>query len=67
MDLARFFGMTTYRSEFSIFMAEFHKKYPELQAEQQAGRQLLWDKAPLDLDEQRQNHVAEVDAQRRGH
>lgn len=42
-----------YESDHTKFIKELKEKTPGLDAGQQAGRSLLWDKAPLSLDEQR--------------
>lgn len=39
-----------YESETTKFIAELKQKNPGLEEQQRAGRALLWDKAPLDLD-----------------
>jgi len=39
-----------YESEASQFIQELKKKNPKLEESQRAGRALLWDKAPIDLD-----------------
>ena len=41
-----------YESEHTKFISELKKKHPEMDAGQVAGRALLWDKAPVSLDEQ---------------
>jgi hypothetical protein len=41
-----------YESEHTLFIKELKAKNPEMEAGQVAGRALLWDKAPLSLDEQ---------------
>ena len=41
-----------YESEFTQFIAALKVKNPDLEAQQRAGRDLLWDKAPRDLDAQ---------------
>lgn len=41
---------TLYESEATKFIAELKQKNPNLEEQQRAGRALLWDKAPLDLD-----------------
>jgi hypothetical protein len=41
-----------YESDHTKFIAELKAKNPQLEAGQQTGRSLLWDKAPLSLDEQ---------------
>ena len=42
-----------YESEHTKFIRELKEKTPGMEERQQAGRALLWDKAPLSLDEQR--------------
>ena len=42
-----------YESEHTKFIKELKEKTPGMEERQQAGRSLLWDKAPLSLDEQR--------------
>jgi hypothetical protein len=42
-----------YESEHTKFIRELKDKTPGMDARQQAGRALLWDKAPTSLDEQR--------------
>lgn len=39
-----------YESEISQFINQLKQKNPQLEQEQRAGRALLWDKAPIDLD-----------------
>lgn len=43
---------TAYRSEITLFIDELRQDNPELEQQQRAGRDLLWDKAPRSLDEQ---------------
>lgn len=40
-----------YESEHTKFIRELKEKKPYLEEEQRANRALLWDKAPMDLDE----------------
>ncbi|WP_229483293.1 DUF3460 family protein [Massilia horti] len=42
-----------YESEHTKFIKELKAKTPGMEERQQAGRALLWDKAPVTLDEQR--------------
>ena len=44
---------TQYESEHTKFIKQLKEKTPGMEERQQAGRALLWDKAPLTLDEQR--------------
>jgi hypothetical protein len=48
MKLTRQF--TGYQSEITQFINELKQKNPALEEQQRAGRALLWDKAPIDLD-----------------
>ncbi|MEH6436953.1 DUF3460 family protein [Massilia sp. DD77] len=41
-----------YESEHTKFIKELKGQLPGMEERQQAGRALLWDKAPLSLDEQ---------------
>ncbi|MDY7573888.1 DUF3460 family protein [Actimicrobium sp. CCI2.3] len=41
-----------YESEITLLIADLKKKNPQLEEQQRAGRALLWDKAPRDLDSQ---------------
>lgn len=49
-----------YESEHTKFITELKAKTPGMDERQQAGRALLWDKAPLTLDEQRRNAESRV-------
>ncbi len=40
-----FFARAPYKSEVSTFIDELKAKKPTLEAEQRAGRELLWDRA----------------------
>ena len=42
-----------YESDHTKFIKELKEKTPGMDERQLAGRALLWDKAPLSLDEQR--------------
>ncbi|MCS0584506.1 DUF3460 family protein [Massilia pinisoli] len=44
---------TQYESEHTKFIKQLKEQTPGMEERQQAGRSLLWDKAPLSLDEQR--------------
>lgn len=52
--------MAQYLSEFTKFLNEIKKKDPEIEHGQQVGRALLWDKAPISLDEQQRSKLAKV-------
>ncbi|GAB3626369.1 DUF3460 family protein [Pandoraea terrae] len=40
-----------YESDITQFIKQLKVEKPTLEAEQRQGRALLWDKAPIDLDE----------------
>ena len=42
---------TRYVSEITNFISDLKKNNPALEAAQFEGRSLLWDKAPIDLDQ----------------
>ncbi|MBU3542098.1 MAG: DUF3460 family protein [Burkholderiaceae bacterium] len=52
--------MAHYKSDITRFLEELKATKPELEASQQEGRALLWDKAPISLDEQRRAQMARV-------
>ena len=52
--------MARYQSEFTAFLNELKSEKPHLEADQQAGRALLWDKAPLSADDLRRAKVAKL-------
>ncbi|SNX29266.1 Protein of unknown function [Polynucleobacter meluiroseus] len=52
--------MARYQSEFTQFLEELKSQKPDLEAGQQAGRALLWDKEPLTVEEQRRAKAAKV-------
>ena len=52
--------MARYQSEFTQFLNELKSENPDLEAGQQAGRALLWDKEPLTIEEQRRAKVAKL-------
>lgn len=54
---------TRYVSEFTKFLDELKQKDPTLDEKQRAGRALLWDKAPLDLDARRREEESRVNQQ----
>ncbi len=41
---------SNYESEITQFIKELKQKNPKLDEQQRAGRALLWDKAPIDLE-----------------
>ena len=52
--------MARYQSEFTQFLNELKSEQPHLEAGQQAGRALLWDKEPLTIEEQRRAQAAKL-------
>lgn len=52
-----------YESEATSFLQSLKKANPELEQKQREGRALLWDKAPLDLDQQQRTKEARVPQQ----
>ena len=51
---------TTYVSEITQFIDELKTKNPKLEESQRAGRALLWDKEPLDLDKTARDKASRV-------
>jgi hypothetical protein len=49
-----------YESEASQFINELKKNNPKLEESQRAGRALLWDKAPIDLDLKKRTEESRV-------
>lgn len=49
-----------YESEFTQFINAFLEKNPDVAQGQLEGRALLWDKAPLDMDERRREEASSV-------
>lgn len=52
-----------YQSEITKFIGELKQKNPDLERQQSAGRALLWDKAPVDLDSQQRTTDSRVKQQ----
>ncbi|MFJ2990390.1 DUF3460 family protein [Collimonas sp. NPDC087041] len=52
-----------YESDITKFIEELKKKNPKLEEQQLAGRALLWDKTPIDLDSQERAQESRVDQQ----
>ena len=52
--------MARYQSEFTQFLNELKSEKPHLEADQQAGRALLWDKEPLSTEDQRRAKEAKL-------
>lgn len=54
---------TRYVSDFTKFLDELKQKDPTLEEKQRAGRALLWDKAPIDLDARKRAEESRVKQQ----
>lgn len=52
-----------YQSETTQFIADLKKANPQLEQGQRDGRALLWDKAPIDLDQRAREIASKVDQQ----
>lgn len=52
-----------YESDHSLFIKELKAKNPQIEAGQQAGRAILWDKPVTTLDEQARNKASAVKQQ----
>jgi hypothetical protein len=51
---------SVYESEATLFLKDLKKKNPAIEKNQQKGRALLWDKAPMNLDEQKRISESKV-------
>lgn len=49
-----------YTSEFTKFIEEMKKNNPDVEKNQQAGRNLLWDKKPINLDETKRDNDSKL-------
>jgi len=49
-----------YQSDVTQFLQQLKAQKPALEAEQRAGRALLWDKQPIDLDEVKRQQQSRV-------
>ena len=52
--------MARYTSEFTQFLSELKDEKPNLEAGQQAGRALFWDKEPVSTEDQRRAKLAKL-------
>lgn len=52
--------MALYESEATQFLKQLKAQRPHLEAEQQRGRAIWWDKAPIDLDRRREENASRV-------
>ena len=52
--------MALYESEITQFLKQLKQENPTLDAEQREGRGLLWDKAPIDLEERSRANASRV-------
>lgn len=49
-----------YQSDITQFLNQLKQQRPEIESQQRNGRALLWDKAPIDLDERTRLEKARV-------
>lgn len=61
MKLSKQFNL--YESETSQFIKQLKQQNPQLEESQRAGRALLWDKAPLDLDQMKRADESRIQQQ----
>ena len=54
---------SNYQSEATQFINSLKEKNPNLEESQRAGRALLWDKSPIDLEQQARNKASNVSQQ----
>ena len=52
--------MALYVSEATRFLQQLKEKRPSLEAEQQRGRAIWWDKAPIDLARRAEDNASRV-------
>ena len=52
--------MALYVSEATRFLQQLKEKRPSLEAEQQRGRAIWWDKAPIDLARRAEENASRV-------
>ena len=52
--------MAQYISEITQFLNQLKQQEPDLETQQQSGRALLWDKAPITLEEQQRTQASRV-------
>ena len=52
-----------YQSEFTHYLNELKQKNPRLEAEQREGRNRLWDKPPIDLEDVKRAEASRVKQQ----
>ena len=61
MKLSKQFSQ--YESDFTLFIKDLKQKNPGMEESQRAGRALLWDKAPINLDEKERTQESRVGQQ----
>jgi hypothetical protein len=52
--------MATYESDITQFLRTLKEQQPHLEEAQRAGRALLWEKNPIDLDETQRAELAKA-------
>lgn len=55
--------LDAYQSEFTKFLTEMKQKNPTLESDQREGRDRLWDKPPIDLEDIKRDEIARVKQQ----
>jgi hypothetical protein len=55
-----FAGILMYESDITQFLKQLKAEKPQLEDEQRKGRSLLWDKAPIDLEERARANSSRV-------
>jgi len=51
---------SNYESDFTKFLKDLKQKDPQIEQNQRAGRALLWDKAPIDLDQRQRDKESRI-------
>ncbi|MGY8523713.1 DUF3460 family protein [Paracidovorax citrulli] len=52
--------MALYESDITQFLKSLKQERPSIEAEQRQGRAILWDKAPIDLEERQRAEASRV-------
>jgi hypothetical protein len=52
--------MAQYESDFTQFLKQLKREHPDIEAEQQKGRAIWWDKDAIDLEQSRRWREARV-------
>jgi hypothetical protein len=57
------FARPEYESEFTLFLKQLKQSDPMLDEQQRTGRALLWDKSPINPDEQQRTGASQAKRQ----